>query len=165
MEAGPLSFSGTPGMMSQICCNFAKGMRSLGRASLVRNEKMIERQYDVIVVGAGHAGCEAASAAARMGCVTGKGFASLIREQYGVRLSALAMLALLISNTTVTLSELAGIASALGLFGVPTYVSVPIAALIVWLIAMSGSYERIEDLHMMILHMVVCWFKENNGTL
>ena len=70
MEAGPLSFSGTPGMMSQICCNFAKGMRSLGRASLVRNEKMIERQYDVIVVGAGHAGCEAASAAARMGCRT-----------------------------------------------------------------------------------------------
>ena len=45
-------------------------MRSLGRASLVRNEKMIERQYDVIVVGAGHAGCEAASAAARMGCRT-----------------------------------------------------------------------------------------------
>ena len=66
--------------------------------------------------------------AARMGCVTGKGFASLIREQYGVRLSALAMLALLISNATVTLSEFAGIASALGLFGVPTVVSVPIAA-------------------------------------
>ena len=67
--------------------------------------------------------------AARMGCVTGKGFASLIREQFGVRMSALAMLALLISNTTVTLSEFAGIASGLGLFGVPAIVSVPIAAL------------------------------------
>lgn len=92
--------------------------------------------------------------AARMGCVTGKGFASLIREQYGVRLSALAMLALLVSNTTVTLSELAGIASALGLFGVPVYVSVPIAALIVWLIAMSGSYERIEK----VLLAIACVF-------
>ena len=57
--------------------------------------------------------------AARMGCVTGKGFASLIREQYGVRMSALAMLALLVSNTTVTLSEFAGIASGMALFGIP----------------------------------------------
>lgn len=82
--------------------------------------------------------------AARMGCVTGKGLASLIREQFGVRLSALAMLALLVSNTTVTLSEFAGIASALALFGVPVYVSVPVAALAIWLLTMSGSYRRIE---------------------
>lgn len=82
--------------------------------------------------------------AARMGCVTGKGFASLIREQFGVRLSAVAMLALLVSNTTVTLSEFAGIASGLALFGVPVYVSVPVAALAIWLLTMSGSYRRIE---------------------
>ena len=92
--------------------------------------------------------------AARMGCVTGKGFAALIREQYGVRLSALAMLALLISNTTVTLSEFAGIASGLALFGVPTYVSVPVAALAIWLLTMSGSYRRIEK----ILLAISCIF-------
>ncbi len=92
--------------------------------------------------------------AARMGCVTGKGFASLIREQYGVRLSALAMLALLISNATVTLSEFAGIASGMALFGVPTYVSVPIAALAVWMLAMSGSYRRIEK----VLLAISCVF-------
>lgn len=92
--------------------------------------------------------------AARMGCVTGKGFASLIREQFGVRLSALAMLALLISNTTVTLSEFAGIASGLALFDVPTYVSVPIAAVAIWLLTMSGSYRRIEK----ILLAVSCIF-------
>ncbi len=92
--------------------------------------------------------------AARMGCVTGKGFASLIREQYGVRLSALAMLAVLAANTTVTLSEFAGIASAMGLFGIPAYVSVPIAALTVWLITMSGSYERIEK----VLLAIACVF-------
>ena len=82
--------------------------------------------------------------AARMGCVTGKGFAALIREQYGVRLSAFAMLALIVSNTAVTLSEFAGIASGMQLFGVPTIISVPIAAIAVWLLGMSGSYKRIE---------------------
>ena len=92
--------------------------------------------------------------AARMGCVTGKGFASLIREQFGVRLSALAMLALLVSNTTVTLSEFAGIASGLALFGVPAIVSVPVAALAIWMLTMSGSYHRIEK----ILLAISCVF-------
>ncbi|HJA29489.1 MAG TPA: Nramp family divalent metal transporter [Candidatus Olsenella pullicola] len=92
--------------------------------------------------------------AARMGCVTGKGLASLIREQFGVRLSAVAMLALLVSNTTVTLSEFAGIASALALFDVPVYVSVPVAALAIWLLTMSGSYRRIEK----VLLAIACVF-------
>jgi len=92
--------------------------------------------------------------AARVGCVTGKGFASLIREKFGVRMSAFAMLALLISNTTVTLSEFAGIASGLGLFGVPVYLSVPLAAIAIWLITMSGSYSRIEK----ILLAISCIF-------
>ena len=92
--------------------------------------------------------------AARMGCVTGKGFASLIREQYGVRLSALAMFALLISNTTVTLSEFAGIASGFELFGIPRIISVPASALAIWLLTMSGSYRRIEK----ILLAISCVF-------
>lgn len=92
--------------------------------------------------------------AARMGCVAGKGFASLIREQFGVRMSTLAMLALLISNTTVTLSEFAGIASGFALFGIPAYVSVPIAAVAIWALTMSGSYHRIEK----ILLLISCAF-------
>lgn len=91
---------------------------------------------------------------ARMGCVTGKGFAALIREQYGVRLSAFAMLALIISNVTVTLSEFAGIASGMLLFGVPTFVSVPVAAIAVWLLSTSGSYKRIEK----VLLAISCVF-------
>ena len=92
--------------------------------------------------------------AARMGCVTGKGFASLIREQYGVRMSAVAMLALLVSNATVTLSEFAGIASGFALFGVPTYVSVPASAVAIWMLTMSGSYRRIEK----VLLAISCIF-------
>ena len=56
--------------------------------------------------------------AARMGAVTGKGFAALIRERFGIRLTALAMLALLIGNVATTFSEFAGIASGMEMFGV-----------------------------------------------
>ena len=81
---------------------------------------------------------------ARMGCATGKGFASLIRERFGVRVSAVAMLSLIVSNFAVTLSEFAGIASGMQLFGVPLQVSVPVSALVTWMLSMSGSYRRIE---------------------
>ena len=84
--------------------------------------------------------------AARMGCATGKGFAALIREQFGVRVSAVAMLALIISNFTVTLSEFAGIASGMELFGIPLQVSVPIAGIATWLLTQSGSYHRVEKI-------------------
>ena len=79
---------------------------------------------------------------ARMGCA--KGFASLIRERFGVRVSAVAMLSLIVSNFAVTLSEFAGIASGMQLFGVPLQVSVPVSALVTWMLSMSGSYRRIE---------------------
>ena len=92
--------------------------------------------------------------AARCGCVTGKGFASLIREKFGVRKSALAMAALLIANTSVTISEFAGIASGLALFGIPKTVSVPLVALLIWLLTMSGSFRRIEK----VLLLVSCVF-------
>lgn len=92
--------------------------------------------------------------AARCGCVTGKGFASLIREKFGVRRSALAMAALLIANTAVTISEFAGLASGLALFGVPKTISVPLVALVIWLVSMSGSFRRIEK----ILLLVSCVF-------
>ncbi len=92
--------------------------------------------------------------AARCGCVTGKGFASLIREKFGVRKSALAMAALLIANTAVTISEFAGLASGLALFGVPRTISVPLVALVIWLVSMSGSFRRIEK----ILLLVSCVF-------
>lgn len=95
--------------------------------------------------------------AARMACVTGKGFASLIREQFGIRISTVAMLAVILSNFSVTVSEFAGIASGLLLFGIPVYVSVPVAALASWLLAMSGSYRRIEKVLLTISAVFVTY--------
>jgi NRAMP (natural resistance-associated macrophage protein)-like metal ion transporter len=81
---------------------------------------------------------------ARMGAVTGKGLADLIRERFGVRWTALVMLALLIANAGVTLSEFVGIAAATELFGVPRFISVPIAAMMIWWLVVKGSYQRVE---------------------
>lgn len=81
---------------------------------------------------------------ARMGAVTGKGLADLIRERFGVRWTALIMLALLVANAGVTVSEFVGIAAASELFGVSHYISVPIAAILVWFLIVKGSYKRVE---------------------
>src|SRR6476660_1801517 len=72
--------------------------------------------------------------AARMGAVTGKGLAELIREQYGVRWSALATVAVLVANLGICISEFVGIGDALGLAHVPKYASIPVAAAFVWLL-------------------------------
>ncbi|MDR0350167.1 MAG: Nramp family divalent metal transporter [Coriobacteriales bacterium] len=88
--------------------------------------------------------------AARMGAQTGKGFAALIRERFGIRLAAFAMVALLIANTGTTLSEFAGIAAGMELFGVSKYLSVPVAGLAAWALVMGGSYRRTEKLFMAI---------------
>jgi NRAMP (natural resistance-associated macrophage protein)-like metal ion transporter len=81
---------------------------------------------------------------ARMGAVTGKGLADLIRERFGVRWTALIMLALLVANAGVTVSEFVGIAAASELFGASHYISVPIAAILVWFLVVKGSYKRVE---------------------
>ena len=88
--------------------------------------------------------------AGRMGAVTGKGFAALIRERFGIRLTALAMLALLIGNVGTTLSEFAGIGAGMEMFGVSRYISVPIAALAVWLLVVGGSYKRVQNVFLAI---------------
>ena len=82
--------------------------------------------------------------AARMGAVTGKGLAELIREQYGVRWSLFSTVSVLMANLGICISEFVGIGAALNLAGVPFQVSVPIAALVVWLLLVRGSYKVAE---------------------
>lgn len=88
--------------------------------------------------------------AARLGARTGKGFASLIRENFGIRLTAFAMLALAVANAGTTLSEFAGIAAGMELFGVNKYIAVPIAGLAVWALLMGGSYKRTQRIFLII---------------
>lgn len=88
--------------------------------------------------------------ATRMGVVTGKGFSALIRESFGIRLTALAMLALLIGNVATTFSEFAGVASGMEIFGVPRWISVPVAAAAVWGLIVGGSYKRVQDIFLVL---------------
>jgi Mn2+/Fe2+ NRAMP family transporter len=81
---------------------------------------------------------------ARMGAVTGKGLADLIRERFGVRWTALVMLALLVANGGVTVSEFVGIAAATELFGVSRFIAVPLAAIAIWWLVVKGSYKKVE---------------------
>ena len=87
---------------------------------------------------------------ARMGAVTGKGLADLIRERFGVRWTAVIMLALLIANAGVTVSEFVGIAAASELFGASHYISVPLAAIIVWFLVVKGSYKKVERVFLLM---------------
>src|SRR5256884_4518031 len=91
----------------------------------------------------------------RMGAITGKGLADLIREQFGVRWTALAMLALLIANTGVTVSEFLGIAASVQVLAndpnTPwVYVIVPIAGLALWWLVIKGSYRRVEKIFLIM---------------
>jgi Mn2+/Fe2+ NRAMP family transporter len=82
--------------------------------------------------------------AARMGTVTGKGLAELIRERYGIRWSAFATLCVLVANFGICISDFVGVGAALGLAGVPVQISVPIAATGIWLVIVRGSYRSAE---------------------
>jgi len=82
--------------------------------------------------------------AARMGIVTGKGLAELVREEYGIRWSVLATSAVLIANVGICISDFVGIGAALGLAGIPVQLSVPVAAVGIWLIIVRGSYRSAE---------------------
>jgi Mn2+/Fe2+ NRAMP family transporter len=82
--------------------------------------------------------------AARMGAVTGKGLAELIREQYGPRWSMFSTVSVLVANLGICISEFVGIGAALSLAHVPKYVSVPVAAVVVWLLLVRGSYKVAE---------------------
>lgn len=86
---------------------------------------------------------------ARMAVVTGKGLSDLIREKFGVKWTFFAMLILFIANFGVVLGDFAGIAASMELFGVSKYISVPLVAIIIWLLVTKGSYDRIEKVFML----------------
>ncbi len=81
---------------------------------------------------------------ARLGVVTGKGLADLIRERFGVRITVLAMLLLLVANVATTVAEFAGIALAGEAFNISRYITVPLAAIMVWFLVLRGTYAVVE---------------------
>jgi NRAMP (natural resistance-associated macrophage protein)-like metal ion transporter len=83
---------------------------------------------------------------ARMGVVTGKGLSDLIREEFGLRLTFVLMVALVFVNYTNVVTEFIGIAGSLHLFHVTKFISVPLCALLVWFMVVRGDYKSTEKI-------------------
>jgi Mn2+/Fe2+ NRAMP family transporter len=95
--------------------------------------------------------------AARMGAATGKGLSDLIREQFGFRLTFLLMIALIVTNFGNVVAEFAGVASSLELFHLSRYIVVPLAAALVWLLVVKGTYRSVEKIFLLASGFYVCY--------
>ena len=87
---------------------------------------------------------------ARLGAYTGEGLGALIREQFSLRVTAFALLAFLVANLGLVVSEFAGIAAALELVGVSKFASIPVAALVIWALVVYGSYRYAERVFLVL---------------
>ena len=95
---------------------------------------------------------------ARMGAVTGKGLAALIREKFSLKVTAFAMLALLVANFGTTTAEFSGIAAAFSLAHVPAWAAVPPVAFGVWLLVTRGTYRKVERVFLALTAVYVAYF-------
>ncbi len=128
-----------PGLITSNADNDAGGIATYSQAGAAFGYKMlwilILITISLVVVN---------EMGARMGVVTGKGLADLIRERFGVRSTTFAMVLLLIANAFTTTAEFAGIAAAGELFGVSRLILVPVMAVVIWLLVVRGSYPVVE---------------------
>jgi NRAMP (natural resistance-associated macrophage protein)-like metal ion transporter len=93
----------------------------------------------------------------RMGAVTGKGLSDLIREEFGLRTTFLILAALVVTNFANVVANFAGVASSLELFHVSRYISVPIAAIVVWLLVVKGTYQSVERVFLFACVIFICY--------
>lgn len=93
----------------------------------------------------------------RLGAVTGKGLADLIREEFGFRVTFFVMLALTLANLANVMGEFAGVASSMALFGVSKFLSVPAVAVFVWLLVVRGTYKSVEKVFLFACSFYVCY--------
>src|SRR5437868_2930898 len=100
---------------------------------------------------------------ARMGAVTGKGLSDLIREEFGFRITFFMMIGILFVNFGNVVTEFIGIATSLELFGLSRFITVPVCAVIVWLIVVKGQYTSVEAARLDVVTGCICsdglaWF-------
>jgi NRAMP (natural resistance-associated macrophage protein)-like metal ion transporter len=87
---------------------------------------------------------------ARLGAATGRGLLDLIRERFGLGWSVVAISAIMIANTGLVISEFVGIGAASELFGISRYITVPIAASVIWYLIVYGSYAQVERIFLLL---------------
>jgi NRAMP (natural resistance-associated macrophage protein)-like metal ion transporter len=90
---------------------------------------------------------------ARMGVITGKGLSDLIREEFGFRPTFFVMVTGFLVDLANVVAEFAGVAAAMQIFGVTKYIAVPIAAILVWILVLRGTYRQVE-----VIFFAACGF-------
>ncbi len=134
-----------PGLIAANAGNDAGGIYTY---SSMGSQFGFQMLWVMVIVGIGVAIVQ--EMCARMGAATGKGLSDLIRENFSIRLTAFVMLALLIANAGVIVSEFIGIASALQIFNIPQWVGAPVSGLLIWLLIARGSYNRVEKVFLLL---------------
>lgn len=94
---------------------------------------------------------------ARLGVVSGKGMADLIRESYGVKITFYLLLGLLAANLATTVAEFSGIAGSLEIFNIPRFASVPVCSIIIWWVITRGSYRSVEKIALIAAFIYVAY--------
>ncbi len=94
---------------------------------------------------------------ARMGIVTGKGLASLIRAAYGLRITFFAMIVLIIANLANTVGDFAGVAASLEIFGISRYISVPLSGFFAWYLILKGTYKTVEKIFLFACFLYITY--------
>jgi len=128
-----------PGLITASADNDAPGIATYSMAGSTYGYRFL---WLLLVITVGEVVVQ--ETAGRMGAVTGKGTADLIRERFGVKVTAFAMLCLLLANLGTTVAQFAGVAAATELFGLSRYITVPLAAALVGFVVLRGSYEHVE---------------------
>ena len=134
-----------PGIIAANAGNDAGGVATYASAGAEFGYSML---FFMVVVTIGYVCIQ--EMVARLAAHTGKGLAALIREQFSLRLSAFAVFAFAVANLGLVVTEFAGIASAFELWGVSRYLSVPIAAVAIWLLVIVGSYRYAERVFLLL---------------
>ncbi len=134
-----------PGLIAANAGNDAGGVATYASAGAEFGYSML---FFMVIVTIGYVCVQEMTA--RLAAHTGKGLAALIREQFSLRLSAFAVFAFAVANLGLVVTEFAGIASAFELWGVSRYLSVPIAAVAIWLLVIVGSYRYAERVFLLL---------------
>ena len=134
-----------PGLIAAAAGNDAGGIATYSSAG---SQFRYRTLFLMLLIGIGLALVQEMSA--RLGAITGKGLASLIREEFSIRLTSLALGALLIANVGIVVSEFAGIGAAFELFGVSRYVTVPLSAIAIWVLVLFGTYRYAERVFLVL---------------
>ncbi|MEW6456156.1 MAG: Nramp family divalent metal transporter [Acidobacteriota bacterium] len=147
-----------PGIITSMVGNDASGVAAYSVAGA-------EKGYSIlwILFFSGFSLAVTQEMAARLGIVSGKGLSDLIRENFGIRIALFAMTVHVITCLATSISEFAGIAASLQLFGVSRYASIPVALILIWLLIVKGNYKIAEKVFLFLSlfyfsYIISVWF-------